>query len=94
MEIAESAETLPSKWNCFALFICVMLSVVFQTVFLNCLCAAGTVKMSIAMAIDGLILLRVLYAWLTKERGRAWLFYAAIPFVIIPLMMFIEYMAA
>ena len=62
-----------------------MAGVVTQSVVLPCLCYEGTVKMQIAGLVDLLVLLRIVVAGVRKETGRGWIFYAALPLAMIPI---------
>lgn len=77
-------------WNYPAVGISLLGAVALQSLVLPCLCYAGTVKCEIALAVDALVALRVIVACLRREGGRGWIFYAALPLVIIPVILLAE----
>ena len=81
--MAEAATKVHGKWNYLAVLVSLLAAVVIQGAVLPCLCYEGTIKIRIALGVDALILIRVLVAWIRKERGKGWIFYAALPFVMI-----------
>ena len=52
-----------------------MLAFLAQRAFLNCACCAGPAFLAAGMALDGLVLARVVVAYARRERNRAWLVY-------------------
>ena len=64
------------QWDYNALFKALAISVLLQTMFLSFLCFEGKIMTDFAMLFDAFVLMRILIAWLRKERGRTWLFYA------------------
>jgi hypothetical protein len=71
------------NWN--RAFFAFCFGVFCQAVVLPCMCMIGDTKMRIAMACDVLIAGRIFFGWNRSERGWGWLFYAALPFILIPL---------
>jgi hypothetical protein len=58
-----------------------------QLIVLPCLCYAGTLKVSAALIVDALVLARAVLAKARHERDRGWVFYAALPFLIVPVLL-------
>lgn len=56
-----------------------------QSIMLPSLCLAGTYKMYIAVSVDLLVAIRFFIAVKRKERGKAWIFYAVLPILIVPI---------
>jgi hypothetical protein len=62
-------------------------AILLQSIVLPCLCYAGTLKLSVALMVDALVLARVVLAKARHERGRGWVFYAALPFLVVPVLL-------
>ncbi len=60
------------------------LGLLAQATVLPCLCRAGDIKMGVALGVDVLVMVRTLVAMRIKEQGKGWLFYAALPVAIVP----------
>jgi hypothetical protein len=67
-----------SNWNFRVLCFAFGLGIILQMVFLPCLCASGTAKMTMGWVVDGLVAGRVIVAWLIREKGSGWKFYAGL----------------
>ena len=48
---------------------------IIQMLFVPCLCSIGTAKLTFALAVDLLVLLRLTVAKSEKEIGKVWIFY-------------------
>ena len=83
--MGKTAEHAAKEWNYKASLVSLVFAILLQAVFLPCLCYAGVVKMNIAVAVDLLVVLRLVVARSRRERGRGWLFYAALPYAMIPI---------
>lgn len=66
----------PGVWNFKRLAAAFAIAFVLQTLSLPCLCEIGSAKMGCALALDLLVALRVGIAYLARERGDGWRFYA------------------
>jgi hypothetical protein len=67
-----------TRWNFAGLLAALLIGFLFQSVFLPCLCDIGTAKIALAYSFDGLVLLRMLVAYIRSETGKGWVFYAAL----------------
>jgi hypothetical protein len=63
-------------WNFRQLTYAFIISFVLQQLFLPCLCDIGTAKITLALIVDALVIARAIVAYMTRERGQGWLFYA------------------
>ena len=70
------APAVPGAWNYKQLFAALGIAFILQSLFLPCLCSIGTAKMVFAYSLDGLVLLRMGIAFLRREAGGGWKFYA------------------
>ena len=52
------------------------LALMLQLIVLPCLCDVGAAKVKFAFVLDVLVAVRVLIAYLGRERGNGWKFYA------------------
>ncbi|HDZ19869.1 hypothetical protein LCGC14_0562970 [marine sediment metagenome] len=75
---------LKAEWNYKVVLFALAVGWLVQNLLLDCLCDIGQGKMKIATAVDVLILIRILIARLIHERNKGWVFYAALPFIVIP----------
>ena len=73
----DGTDVQESTWRVSRLLPAFAVGLIAQAVFLPCLCAVGTAKMNMALILDALIWLRVVGAWIAKER-RGGTFYAAV----------------
>ncbi len=80
-----NASDIRVEWNYMAVLIAFLFALLLQFILLPCLCYEGTVKMQIAGVVDAMVLVRLLLARIRRERGRGWIFYAILPFLIIPM---------
>ena len=80
-----------AEWNYLAVLVSLLGAMVLQGVMLPCLCYQGTVNMYIAGAVDVLVILRLIVARMRKERGKGWVFYAILPFLIVPVILLVEH---
>lgn len=80
MRMCPLPQTLRSQsekpWNFRQLTYAFIISFVLQQLFLPCLCDIGTAKVVLALVIDALVIARAIVAYITRERGSGWLFYA------------------
>jgi hypothetical protein len=77
-----TTHTLPiisgkSSWNFWHLACAFLIGFLLQNLFLPCLCDIGTAKITLALVFDGLVAVRIFIAYLSREQGRGWIFYAA-----------------
>jgi hypothetical protein len=63
-------------WDFRQLTYAFIVGFVFQQLFLACLCDIGTAKITLALVVDALVIVRAAVAYVSRERGRGWLFYA------------------
>lgn len=70
------APAVSSTWNYKQLFAALGIAFILQSLILPCLCSIGTAKISFAYALDGLLLLRMGIAYICRETGSGWRFYA------------------
>ncbi|MHB9022938.1 MAG: hypothetical protein ACYC7E_02000 [Armatimonadota bacterium] len=77
-EVEQTTDRKSTRWNFKSLLLAFIISLVLQQLFLPCMCYEGSVKLEFAMWFDAFVLLRILVAWVFKERGRSWLFYAVV----------------
>ena len=82
------------RWNCLAVLLALGVAIPLQAAMLACLCHRGTVKVNIALAVDLLVLLRVTIASVRKQRGKGWILYAILPYLIIPVAELAVHLAA
>ena len=82
--VTDAATQIRAEWNYWAVLSALFAAAVLQAALLPCLCNRGTVKMQIAMAVDAMVLIRILIARIRRERGMGWVFYTILPFLIIP----------
>jgi len=76
-----------AEWNYTAMLVSLLIAMVLQSILLPCLCYAGTVNGCIAGAVDLCVVLRLIVARMRRERGKAWVFYALLPFLIVPVLL-------
>jgi len=76
MSTAALTATAPGTWNFKQLMGALGIAVILQSLFLPCLCDVGTAKIVLAYALDALILLRTGVAYMRRETGSGWKFYA------------------
>ena len=65
-------------WNFHHLSVAFVITFMLQMVILPCLCAQGGVKTQLGGMLDFLVLIRVLIAWVLREKGNTWIFYAVL----------------
>jgi hypothetical protein len=70
------APAVSGAWNYKQLFAALGIALILQSLILPCLCSIGTAKVSFAYALDGLVLLRMGIAYIRRETGSGWKFYA------------------
>ncbi len=80
-----------AEWNYLAVLVCLFGAMVLQAVVLPCLCYEGTVNMYIAGAVDVLVILRLILARVRRERGKGWIFYAILPYLIVPVVLLAQH---
>jgi hypothetical protein len=66
----------PGHWNFKRLLIVFGIALLAQALFLPCLCDSGTAKIRFALVLDLLVVMRAGIAYLARERGSVWKFYA------------------
>ncbi|MCI0746588.1 MAG: hypothetical protein L0Y58_14405 [Verrucomicrobia subdivision 3 bacterium] len=66
----------PGHWNSKRLAAAVVIALALQSLVLPCLCDVGRAKMVFAVVFDLLIAVRAGMAYLARERGSGWKFYA------------------
>jgi hypothetical protein len=78
--LAQNAHTGDRKalWNFRRLTYAFIISFVLQQLFLPCLCSIGTAKIALAIVVDGLVVARAIVAYIIRERGSGWIFYAVL----------------
>ena len=67
---------MPGFWNFKRLLAISAAAFILQVLSLPCLCEVGQAKFSFALVLDLVVALRVGVAYLTRERGDAWIIYA------------------
>ncbi|GAF79813.1 unnamed protein product, partial [marine sediment metagenome] len=86
--VTGGATHIRAEWNFRAVLIALVAAWFLQSIVSTCLFYSGTVKLQIAMliatAVDAMVLIRLVIARIRRERGRGWIFYAILPFLIIP----------
>lgn len=92
--MSRPAAHVGKRWNLLAVLLALGLAIPLQMVILACLCHRGTVKVNIALSVDLLVLLRVTIAGARKQRGKGWIFYAILPYLIIPVTELAVHLAA
>jgi len=90
----QGASAARAEWNYGSILLALLGGVVAQSMFLACLCYQGTVNMYFAGAVDLLVLLRLFIARVRRERSREWVFYAVLPYVIVPVLLLVEHIWA
>src|SRR5438128_1964516 len=65
-------------WNFWHLGCAFVIGFILQQIFLACLCNIGQAKTTFALVIDALVGVRVLIAYIIRERGRGWIFYTVL----------------
>ena len=80
-----------AEWNYFATMVSLLGAMVLQSIFLPSLCYEGTVNMYMAGAVDMLVVLRLILARVRRERGKGWIFYAILPYLIVPVILLAEH---
>ncbi|MEM7391353.1 MAG: hypothetical protein AAF492_03315, partial [Verrucomicrobiota bacterium] len=65
-------------WDFKEIFGCLIAGVFLQWSTLPCFCEVGTVKLQMAMAVDGVILCRIGIAWVRQEVSQTWKFYGGL----------------
>ena len=78
-----------AEWKYGWFLISLMVGMLAQSLFLPCLCYAGTMRMYFAGVVDLLVVLRLIIARVRRERGKGWIFYAMLPYLIIPVALLI-----
>lgn len=66
----------PGHWNFKRLIAAFAIAFLLQMLFLPCLCDIGRTKMIFALVFDLLVVVRGGFAYLSRERGSGWKFYA------------------
>jgi hypothetical protein len=72
------ADGQKALWNFRQLTYAFFIGFVLQQLFLPCLCSIGTAKITLALVVDALVVVRALVAYIIRERGRGWIFYAVL----------------
>ena len=72
------ADSQQAGWNFRHLVCAYILGFILQGMFVPCLCNIGEAKMTYTFVLDVLVALRILVAFLIRERGRGWIFYAVL----------------
>ena len=67
---------MPGYWNFKRLIAIFAIAFLLQILFLPCLCEIGRAKMIFALVFDLLVVIRGSVAYLSRERGIGWKFYA------------------
>jgi hypothetical protein len=65
-------------WQYGQICVAFTVAIVLQSLMLPCLCEVGTAKGKLALGVDALVFARTAIAWMRKETGRGWLFYAVL----------------
>jgi hypothetical protein len=68
----------PARWNFRHLLAAFLIGFLLQSLFLPCLCAIGDAKIALAYSFDGLVALRMLWAYFRRETGKGWIAYAVL----------------
>ncbi|MBI9018576.1 MAG: hypothetical protein JEZ07_15090 [Phycisphaerae bacterium] len=63
-------------WNWPAVVSCFVVGLVIQATMLPCMCRIGQIKMTVALMIDLLVVIRLGTAYLRREKGKGWVFYS------------------
>lgn len=79
--MSEVAETQRESWNYGQLYCALIFAVILQSFILPCACYIGTINFILALAFDGLIVLRIIIAKLAKQNDRGWIFYAILTYL-------------
>ena len=64
--------------------------VMFQGVFLPTPSYEGTLSLMLALAVDVIVIIRLIFALLLRERNRGWIFYAFLPSLSVPAILCVE----
>lgn len=72
----ESDSCVQQGWNYRILLVAFLGGWILKSLLLPCLCYKGVVSLHMALAVDVMILIRVLVAYRIKEQGRGWIFYS------------------
>lgn len=80
-----------SGWS-YAL-IALPFALLFQLAFIDCMCIFGPPKIDAAMVADAIIFVRIIVGRIWQPQSRAWIFYLALEFLLIPLTMFVARLA-
>ena len=89
--MAEGATHVRSEWNYRVALLLLLCAMLLQMTVLPCLCYRGTVNMYIAGTVDAMVILRLVIARMFRQRGKGWIFYTILPFVIVPAVLVIEH---
>ena len=73
-----TADTQVKEWDFKHLSSALVIAFCIQSMFLPCLCSIGTAKIVFAYSIDGLVMLRMLGAFVLKEHNTDWKIYAGL----------------
>ena len=76
--VSPTANVEPARWNFRQLGAALFISFVLQNIFLPCLCPIGTAKVVFALSFDGLVLVRMIWAYFRRETGKGWIVYAVL----------------
>jgi hypothetical protein len=72
-----SASPAESKrWRCGVLIVLWGFLIVVQSLLMPLLCHSAWAKLRVVAILDAFLLLRIIFAWLTKETGNGWRWYA------------------
>ena len=74
-------------WNYRQLGCAFLIALFMQSLLLPGLCYIGTVNMQMAFIGDLLIFFRCVYAYITRERGKGWIFYCILLYMSAPLIL-------
>jgi hypothetical protein len=76
--IPEACDHEKSDWNFPYLFAVLFAALILQLIFLPCMCSASKAKLALAGALDVLVLVRALTAYVSKERNEGWKVYCVL----------------
>lgn len=84
VKVTETVAKNPGEWNYLTVLGALGGAILLQSILGPSLCYVGTVNMSIALAVDSIVLLRLIAARVRRERGRGWVFYSILPYLVLP----------
>ena len=83
--MTSAAAHAAKEWNYKEALMSLLIAMLWQVFLLSSACVGLNRELRFALAVDVLILLRLVIAHSRRERGKGWIFYAVLPYLIIPL---------